>query len=187
MSVDAGTRDLHADAREVLASWTAPDAAQEELRRTYLDHLDRHPDGVWRSCLPGHVTASAAIVDPDGTRTVLALHRKIRLWLQTGGHCESADAALASAALREATEESGIADLRLLPEPVRLDRHWVGCGGGTWHLDVQYVAIAPPDAEPVRDPAESDDLGWFPADGLPEPTDAACRALVAAAAAAARR
>ncbi|ASU86101.1 NUDIX hydrolase [Nocardiopsis gilva YIM 90087] len=178
---------MHTDARAVLTSWTAPDAAQEELRRTYLDHLDRHPDGVWRSCQPGHVTASAAIVDPDGSRTVLTLHRKIRLWLQTGGHCEPADTALAAVALREATEESGIADLRLLPDPVRLDRHWVGCGGGTWHLDVQYAAIAPPGSEPVRDPEESDGLAWFPVDAIPEPTDTAVRALVTAAAAAARR
>ena len=46
------------------------------------------------------------------------------MWLQMGGHCEPEDATLAAAALREATEESGIAGLTLLPGgPVRLDRH----------------------------------------------------------------
>jgi ADP-ribose pyrophosphatase YjhB (NUDIX family) len=89
--------------------------------------------------------------------------------------------ALAGAALREATEESGIGDLRLLPGPVQLDRHAVRCHPeGTWHLDVQYVAIAPEGSRhTVSD--ESDALGWFPVDALPESTDDALRRLVARA------
>ncbi|MBB4929918.1 8-oxo-dGTP pyrophosphatase MutT (NUDIX family) [Lipingzhangella halophila] len=177
---------LHKDAQAVLSPWAAPDPAQDALRREYLAHLARHPDGMRRECRAGHVTASAAIVDPAGERTVLTLHRGLRMWLQTGGHCEPDDPSLAAAALREATEESGISELRLLPAPVRLDRHWVPCGGGTWHFDVQYAAVARNDAELTRADAESVDLGWFPADNLPEPTDESCRALVRAAAQAAR-
>lgn len=173
---------LHADARAVLGAWVAPDARQEELRRSYLGHLDAHEDGMWRGCLPGHVTASSAIISADGSRVVLTLHRIHRFWLQTGGHCEPEDTTLGAAALREATEESGIRGITLLPRPVRLDRHPVPCGGGSFHLDVQYAALAPPDAVLVRDPNESADLGWFPIDGLPEPSDDACRALVRSAA-----
>ncbi|QBI52650.1 NUDIX hydrolase [Streptomonospora litoralis] len=179
--------ELHARARSELETWTAPDAAQDELRRAYLEHLDRHADAVSRDCLPGHLTASAAIVDPDGTSAVLTLHAKIGKWLQTGGHCEEGDTSLSTAALREAVEESGMSGLRLLPGPLRLDRHRVGCGGGTWHLDVQYAVVAAgADAPLSRDAAESADLGWFPVEDIPEPTDDACRLLVRAASDAAR-
>ena len=175
---------LHADARAVLSCWTAPDPRQEELRRAYVAHLDAHEDGMWRGCRAGHITASTAIISPEGDRVVLTLHRIHRMWLQTGGHCEPRDATLAEAALREATEESGIPGLELLPGPIRLDRHAVPCGGGSFHLDVQYAVVAPVGAEPVIDPEESAGLGWFPVDTLPEPTDEVTRSLVAAAAAA---
>ncbi|CAL9540206.1 hypothetical protein SUDANB121_04239 [Nocardiopsis dassonvillei] len=175
---------LHADARAVLSAWAAPDARQEELRRSYVAHLDAHEDGMWRGCLPGHITASSAIISAEGDRVVLTLHRIHRMWLQTGGHCEERDATLADAALREATEESGIPGLELLPGPIRLDRHPVPCGGGSFHLDVGYAVLAPPGARPVIDPNESADLGWFPVDALPEPTDDVTRILVRAAAAA---
>lgn len=131
---------------------------QTELRQIYLDHLAAHPDGLWKACGDGHITASALVVDPEHGRVLLTLHKKLRMWLQMGGHCEPEDATLAQAALREGTEESGIPGLSLLPGgPVRLDRHLTPCA---WHLDVQYAAIAPSGAvEAISD--ESLDLRWF--------------------------
>ncbi|MEV6999272.1 NUDIX domain-containing protein [Streptomyces sp. NPDC093982] len=131
---------------------------QPELRQTYLEHLEAHPDGMWKACGDGHITASALVIDPSRGRVLLTLHKKLRMWLQMGGHCEPADDTLAAAALREATEESGVAGLTLLPGgPVRLDRHRTPCA---WHLDVQYAALAPAGAvEAISD--ESLDLRWF--------------------------
>lgn len=101
---------------------------QAELRQAYLDHLEAHPDGMWKACAEGHITASALVIDPEQERVLLTLHKKIRMWLQMGGHCEPADDTVTAAALREATEESGISGLRLLPGgPVRLDRHHTPC------------------------------------------------------------
>lgn len=148
---------LHGDAARVLAEWSAPDEEQEALRRAYAAHLAAHPDGMWRACAAGHVTASALVIDPERERVLLTLHGKLRMWLQTGGHCERPDASLAGVALREATEESGIPGLRLLPGPVRLDRHRTPCAV---HLDVQYAAVAPAGARPVAT-EESLDVRWF--------------------------
>jgi 8-oxo-dGTP pyrophosphatase MutT (NUDIX family) len=176
---------LHGDTVRVLSGWVAPDDDQARLRDAYLAHLAAYPDGTYRVRREGHVTASAAIVDPAAGRVLLTLHPKVGLWLQTGGHLEAGDASLAAAALREATEESGIAGLELLPDPVRLDRHDVRCGGpNAWsvHYDVQYAVIAPSDAVPEIS-AESLDLRWFAFGALPEQTDDAVRRLVAQAAA----
>ncbi|MFI5532793.1 NUDIX hydrolase [Kitasatospora sp. NPDC051853] len=177
---------LHADAVRALTDWTVADAGQDLLRQDYLAHLAAEPEGLWRSCLPAHITASALVVDPAAGRVLLTLHPKVGLWLQMGGHCEPGDATLAAAALREATEESGIAGLELLavdgaPVPVKLDRHTVRCTGKdgpeNTHLDVQYVALAPAGAEALIS-EESLDLGWFAFDALPDPTDDAVRELV---------
>ncbi|MFD7444193.1 NUDIX hydrolase [Streptomyces sp. NPDC059909] len=133
---------------------------QEELRQTYLDHLDAHPDGMWKACEAGHLTASALVIDPERGQVLLTLHKKLGMWLQMGGHCEPGDATLAAAALREATEESGVPGLTLLAGgPVRLDRHAIPAPCH-WHLDVQYAALAPSGSvEEISD--ESLDLRWF--------------------------
>jgi 8-oxo-dGTP pyrophosphatase MutT (NUDIX family) len=143
---------------------------QPELRGLYLDHLEAHPDGLWKACHAGHITASALVVDPSSERVLLTLHRKLQMWLQMGGHCEPEDTSVQAAALREATEESGIAGLTLLPGgPVRLDRHPIPAPCH-WHLDVQYAVLAPPGAvQEISD--ESLDLRWFGYDEVADVAD----------------
>lgn len=168
---------LHEDAVGLLRRWPGDGGTGDDLRDAYLEHLDAHADGVYRECVPGHLTASAVILDDAGERVLLTLHGKLGMWLQTGGHCEPGDATVAGAALREASEESGIEGLRLLPGPVTLDRHWVGCHGGAWHYDVQYAAVAPAGARTAIS-EESRDLRWFPVSALPDSADVSVRRLV---------
>ena len=154
-----------------LAAWSPPDPDQARLREEYRGLLAAHgAASLSRDGGPEHVTASCFVLSPDRARTVLCLHRKGRFWVQPGGHLEPDDADVASAALREAREETGLPGLVAVPGLLDLDRHPLSAGFGRCrvHWDVGVVALAPPDAVPgVSD--ESDAVAWFPVDGLPAP------------------
>lgn len=182
----AGHPALHADALAVLGDWAPTSPAAAAARDRTLDLLDAGPVAMSRAHRAGHVTASALVLDPTGERVLLCLHGKFKRWVQLGGHCEPADRTLAGAALREATEESGIAGLRVDPVPIDVDIHPVACQGGSLHYDVRFAVLAPPGAvERVSD--ESEALGWFPPDRLPQPLAGGTAQLVAPALAALRR
>lgn len=163
---------LHDDAVRLLSGWWPDDEAQRALAQAFLGFLAARPDGCARSCVPGHVTASALVLSHDGEHALLTLHPKVGRWVQLGGHCEDRDIGLAAAALREATEESGIDGLEIEPEPLHLDAHPITCSLGvpTRHFDVRFLARAPRGAQPVRS-TESVDLSWWPIDALPTDVD----------------
>ncbi len=160
---------LHTDTYETLADWRPPNPAQRSLREAFLGFLAARPDACARSCEPGHITASALVLSPSGSEVLLTLHPRVGAWLQLGGHCEPSDTTLAGAALREATEESGIEGLTIAPAPLHVDVHPITCSLGrpTRHFDVRFLVHAPAGADPVRS-EESIDLRWWPVDALPE-------------------
>lgn len=136
--------------------------AAPAVRQRVLDFLDAHPDALLRTCLAGHLTASALVLDARGERVLLGLHAKLGRWLQLGGHCDG-DGNLAACALREAREESGIAGLAIDPEPLDLDVHAIPERPDEprhWHLDLRFLVRAPAAAR-ARRSSESRALGWF--------------------------
>lgn len=170
---------LNRSAIALLTDWMPPDEAQDALRHCVLAFLDARDDACLRSCVPGHITASAIVVADTADQVLLTLHPRIRRWVQLGGHCEDSDADIVAAALREATEESGISGLRIDPALAAIHVHPITCSLGvpTRHLDLQFIAYAPPGAM-IEISDESLDLRWWDFDDLPEGTDTALRTLI---------
>jgi 8-oxo-dGTP pyrophosphatase MutT (NUDIX family) len=173
---------LYDSAVDTLRRWRPDDPGQDALRLAVLAFVLARPDACARSCEPGHVTASALVLDHTGTSTALTLHPRLGRWVQVGGHCEPGDPDLAAAALREAEEESGISGLVVDPVPAALHVHALTCSLGvpTHHLDVQFLARAPEAATLTRSD-ESVDLRWWPLDALPDDADFGLRQLATAA------
>ncbi|GAA4923932.1 NUDIX hydrolase [Actinoplanes utahensis] len=165
---------LYENTVDVLSTWTATSDDAELARKRTLDLLADGPAAMTRAHRIGHVTASALIVD-DTERILLCLHGRLNLWMQLGGHCEPGDETLAAAALREATEESGIPGLILDPTPIDIDIHDVRCGAHdgapaepSTHYDVRFMLRAPKGSvEQISD--ESSALAWFHPGDLPTP------------------
>ena len=166
----------------LLADWRAPDPAQDSLRQAVLAFVHGRTDACRRECVPGHVTASTLVLDAGGAQVLLTLHPRLGRWVQLGGHCDEGDPDVVAAALREATEESGVSGLRIEPDLAAIHVHPVTCSLGvpTRHLDLQFVAHAPAGAQ-IAISDESEDLQWWPTDALPDGTDHALAYLVARA------
>lgn len=173
---------LHASTVAALSGWAAPDPHQDALRHALLAFLDAREDACLRACVPGHITASTLVVSDSGDEVLLTLHPRLGRWVQLGGHCEDSDASILAAAMREATEESGITGLNLDPDLAAIHVHPVTCSLGvpTRHLDLQFIAQAPTGAE-ITISDESLDLRWWPIGELPDGVDAGLEHLVAVA------
>ena len=138
----------------------------EALRKQVLAFVDDHPDALHRSCLEGHLTGSAMVVDPITGRFLFLLHAKVGRWLQPGGHADG-DASLPGVALREATEETGIDGLRVAVPAIDIDVHLFEAPGemSHLHLDTRYLVVAPPGAVATAN-HESRGLRWAGIDDL---------------------
>ena len=147
-------------ARAVVAGVRLDDSDVSAYRDRILAFIDEHPDALHRSCTRGHLTGSALVVEAGTGRLLLLFHRKLQRWLQPGGHADG-DANLAAVALREATEETGIAGLRIDPVPIDLDVHRVEPPGEVPHdhLDVRFLVVAAEGSVAERN-HESEALRW---------------------------
>lgn len=149
-------------ARE-LAEYRARHPGETASGPLFADFLGSAGTVFERSHPPGHFTGSAWLVSADGQRVLLTHHRKLGRWLQLGGHADG-DADLARVALREAEEESGLADLVLEPGIFDLDRHPIPARGSEpehWHYDVRFVVRAT-GSEDFAVSEESLELAWKP-------------------------
>jgi 8-oxo-dGTP pyrophosphatase MutT (NUDIX family) len=149
-------------ARAAIIGALSGDDTHEAARAQMLDFLEAHPDALHRSCLVGHLTGSALIVDPSTRHVLLLFHTKVQRWLQPGGHADG-DGNLAHVALREAGEETGIGGLTVVTPAIDLDVHVFRSASGAepdhLHLDVRHLVLAPAGSVAVTN-HESEGMAW---------------------------
>lgn len=111
-----------------------------------------------------HLLAYLAVT--DGTRLLLAAHRKAGLWLPPGGHVEPGEDPR-DTARRETREELGIEAAFIRPDPVFVSLQ--GTRGAYPHRDLSlwYLLHAAADQPFNWDKGEFIDLEWFAPDQTP--------------------
>ncbi len=154
-----------ADLRDALLRHTPADAREEIHRKAILRLVETEPACFSRQTFtPGHITGSAFVVCRSTGKVLLHHHRRLNAWLQLGGHDDGEHDPRATA-LREAAEESGLKDLKLLSDEILdVDVHDIPAGKGEpphKHHDVRYALVTERPEGIVRDAAESLDLAWF--------------------------
>ena len=153
--IDERERTYTLEIRDLLLGTAAP------LLRTQLD--------------PGHLTASAFVLSPDGDELLLIDHPSLGLWLQPGGHIEPGDADVFAAARREVAEETGLTGVALepgFPDLLDVDVHDIPANprkgeGAHRHFDVRVLLRA--SSRRFRAGAGVLDARWVP---LPQVEDA---------------
>ena len=139
------------------------EAETADLRRTRA--LAETVGDPWRRDLLLHVTASALIVHPQTARVLLRWHQRQQAWLQVGGHGDPGETDPLAIALREAAEETGLADLTPWPDAQLRHLVIVGVPAGKGepaheHADLRYI-MATKIPEAARAENEHAPLRWL--------------------------
>lgn len=176
----APAADLATAARHLAEAQVEPGEPAQH-RDDVVAFVQANDDAAVRANGVGHLTGSALVVDAAGERTLLMLHRKLGRWFQPGGHADG-DTNLPAVALREASEETGIAGLRVVVPAIDVDVHRVEPPREAphLHLDTRYLVLAPPGAAEHAN-EESLALRWVTEaelDALVPPVDESTRRLV---------
>ncbi len=157
-----------ADLLDKLAHYQPIDDDDRKQAERFAAFVRSEPFCFHRTTLGGHVTGSAWLLSADRRSVLLTQHRKLNKWLQLGGHADG-ESDLAAVALREAREESGLQDLRLLePSLFDVDVHLIPATAEEpehFHFDARFL-LGSDDAGTYHVSSESHDLAWVPLDQL---------------------
>jgi 8-oxo-dGTP pyrophosphatase MutT (NUDIX family) len=146
-----------------LATYTTSFDEEKSFAADFLKLLE-HDRAFHRDHLPGHITGSAWIIDAARTSVLLTHHAKLNKWLQPGGHADG-DENVSGVALREAEEETGLKNFKLLQQGIfDLDIHTIPARKDFpehLHYDIRFIFEADPN-EQLLISDESHDLKWVP-------------------------
>lgn len=150
--------------KNLLEQYAPPSAKEEETKKSMLGFLVTHPDCFDRSCVSGHFTGSAWLLNRPKTHALLMHHRKLDKWLQLGGHCDGESDVLA-VALKEAQEESGINGIIPISTTIfDIDLHEIPPYKETpahKHYDIRFLLHVHTDEDFIKN-EESNQLMWVP-------------------------
>ncbi|MCI0492171.1 MAG: NUDIX hydrolase [Planctomycetes bacterium] len=159
---------------DMLACYRQTFPAEQEMVDCICALVTNHADCFERTCRPGHITGAAWILSADRRRALLTHHRQLDRWLQLGGHADG-QWHVDEVALREAREESGLAEFDFVPidgaiVPLDIDVHQIPAQydaagrvveDAHEHYDVRFLLVSRSADNEIRCSDESHELAWY--------------------------
>ena len=146
-----------------LKEYRGIDVFEEARRVEIVKFIEANEHCFERTCVHGHITGSAWLLDRQKQRVLLTYHGKLGKWLQLGGHADG-NSDVFGVALQEAREESGImnikplsdeifdVDVHLIPQHMHEPAHY--------HYDLRFL-LQTEETDSFVISEESKELGWF--------------------------
>lgn len=110
----------------------------------------------------GHITGSCWIVDKNLTKALLTHHKKLDIWIPTGGHSEG-ESNPVDISIREGLEETGLTLKLESTDPFHIDIHDIPKHKDSpkhKHYDITYL-FTPVSTLNYTVSSESHDLKWI--------------------------
>ncbi len=131
------------------------------IKQDFLDFLEQDESQTTNNTI-GHFTGSCWILNSDSSKTLLTHHKKLNIWIPTGGHLEENESPL-DASIRESFEETGLKLELLDDKPIYLDIHNIPQYKGILkhkHFDFTYLFRYIGNEDYIIS-SESHDLKWI--------------------------
>lgn len=161
----------------ILENAVPHDEKEDDDIETMKQLIKKYPNIMAQNCEVGHITGSALVCD-NRERCLLHYHKKLKRWLQVGGHADY-ETDFAAVALREANEETGLPDLWHFPKadnpvPIDFDIHTIPATDTKpehLHLDFRYMLKTNQPEKINPPPEEITDFVWATFDDVLNPSD----------------
>ena len=102
---------------ELIKKYKPCNEQEEKDKELMLKYINTFDDVLTRNNEICHFTASNWIVNKDRTKVLMVYHNIYKSWAWTGGHADG-DSDLVHVALKEANEETGLTNLKVISDGI---------------------------------------------------------------------
>ena len=105
------------DLKEQIENYKPYNEQEEKDKEIMLKYINTFDDVLTRNNEFGHFTASSWAVNKERTKVLMIYHNIYKSWAWTGGHADG-DLNLLNVALKEAKEETGLENLKVISDGI---------------------------------------------------------------------